>query len=250
MKSPILSAVRWLPLALMAVSAAPALATEPDDYVKSPIIEEGEREIDFKYGSIRQADGSLKQSTSIGFGYGAKEWWFTEVYLRYAKASGGDGRQFDAWEWENKFALTERGKYPVDVALLTELEITRAKDDPNEFRFGPLVQAEFGRWQVNGNVLFARKFNDGNPHITEKDYQWQVKYRWKPSLEFGFQGFGEFGSRDAVDEGDAHGDRWGPAIFGKIPLGGRQAIVYNAAWLIGTSPAAGHTARLQVEYEF
>lgn len=215
-----------------------------------PGVTQGEREIDFKYGSIRQSDGSLKQAASIGFGYGVTDRWFTEVYLRYAKLSGGEGRQFDAWEFENRYLLTEQGKYPVDIGLVAELEITRAKEDPNSFRFGPMFQTEFGRWQLNGNVLFARKFNDGLPHTTEKDYQWQVKYRWKPALEFGFQGFGEFGSRDADDEGGAHGDRWGPAVFGKVSLGGGRAMVYNAAWLIGTAPAAGHTLRMQVEYEF
>lgn len=228
---------------------APASATEADDYVKMPGVTEGEREIDFKYGSIRQSDGSLKQAASIGYGYGITDRWFAEAYVRYTKSTG-DTRQFDAWEIETKYLLTEQGKYPFDVALVGELEITKAKDDPNSFRFGPLIQTEIGRFQLNGNVLFGRKFNDGNPHTTEKDYQWQVKYRWKPALEFGFQGFGEFGSRDAADEGDAHGDRWGPAVFGKVSLGGHQAIVYNAAWLIGTAPAAGHTLRLQMEYEF
>ena len=45
----------------------------------------------------------------------------------------------------------------------------------------------------------------------------------------------------------------GPAIFGKAPLGlgGRDAIKYNAAWLIGTTQATPHnTFRMQVEYEF
>jgi hypothetical protein len=45
---------------------------------------------------------------------------FTEVYLKYEK-QGGDGTRFDALEWENKFQLTETGKYPVDVGLTTEL---------------------------------------------------------------------------------------------------------------------------------
>jgi len=43
----------------------------------------------------------------------------------------------------------------------------------------------------------------------------------------------------------------GPAVFGKIGLGGREAIRYNAAWLVGVSDAAENsTFRMQVEYEF
>ena len=39
--------------------------------------------------------------------------------------------------------------------------------------------------------------------------------------------------------------------FGKIGLGVKQAIKYNAALLLGTSEAAANrTFRMQVEYEF
>ena len=45
--------------------------------------------------------------------------------------------------------------------------------------------------------------------------------------------------------------RAGPAVFGKVKLGGREAIRYNAAWLHGVSSAAPRdTFRIQAEYEF
>jgi hypothetical protein len=40
-------------------------------------------------------------------------------------------------------------------------------------------------------------------------------------------------------------------MFGKFAFGNRQAIAYNAAWLLGVSNAApDNTFRMQVEYEF
>jgi hypothetical protein len=83
------------------------------------------------------------------------------------------------------------------------------------------------------------------------EYQWQAKYRWQPRLEFGLQGFGEVGQWNRWDSHENQNHRMGPAVFGKVALGGRQAIRYNAGWLVGTSPAApDHTLRLQVEYEY
>jgi len=40
-------------------------------------------------------------------------------------------------------------------------------------------------------------------------------------------------------------------VFGKIGLGGRQAIVWNAAFLFGvTSGSPDYNFRMQAEYEF
>jgi hypothetical protein len=40
-------------------------------------------------------------------------------------------------------------------------------------------------------------------------------------------------------------------VFGRIPLGGRQALRYDAAYLVAASSAApDHTLRLRLEFEF
>lgn len=236
------------PLFLLAAGVAHG---GPADYVYLPNVEAGEKEIDFKYGSARNRDGTLNQGASIGFGYGATQNWFTEFYVKYAKAPD-QGRKFDAYEWENKFQLTETGKYPLDIGFITELEITSAKDDPNEFRFGPLFQTEFGKLQLNLNLLWTKTFGENSTGKPEFGYQWQLKYRLRKEFEFGLQGFGETGPWDRWASHEEQNHRYGPAIFGKLPLGGHQAIGYNAAWLIGdgNTAAPGHTLRLQVEYEF
>jgi len=239
-------------LCLGAINTGIAFAG-PADYVYTPTVEYGEREIDFKHGSARQQVGTLTQVTSLGFGYGATESWFTEVYLK-RESEGSEGLTIA--EWENKFQFTETGRYPVDAGLITEFEApVNNSNEPYEFKFGPLLQTEFGKLQLNGNLLFERKFghhNDGDdPYITEIGYQWQVKYRWQPALEFGAQGIGEMGEWNDWDKQDNQIHRVGPAVFGKFGLGNRQVIKYNAAWLVGASDAApDHTFRMQIEYEF
>jgi len=222
------------------------------DYVYSPAVEYGEREIDFKFGATSPVAGNRTQGASIGYGYGAKEYWFTEVYVKQER----DGSDIaNLAEWENKFQLTDTGEYPVDVGLITELEAPLSANTPWEFKLGPLFQTEFGKLQLNGNLLFVRAFGkadeSGVPYSTNFAYQWQVKYRWQPILEFGMQGFGDMGKWNDWNKQAEQSHRIGPAVFGKFSLGNRQAIRYNAAWLFGTGNAApDDTFRMQVEYEF
>ena len=222
----------------------------PSDYVYTPAVTQGEKEIDFKYGSASKKDTPTESAASLGLGYGVNDWWFTEVYVKY-KRELNENTKFDAIEWENKFQLTETGKYAVDVGFLVEIERPMDHDEGWEVKWGPLFQTEFGKVQLNANVLFQRSYHAANPSDMVLMYQWQAKYRWKPELEFGVQAFGDMGRFDNWAPRDEQSHRMGPAIFGKLPLGGRQAIKYNAAWLMGTSQAApDNTLRLQVEYEF
>ena len=226
----------------------------PADYIFNPIVEYGEREIDFKAGVVTPQVPSRAQGVSLGYGYGAKEYWFTEVYLKQEYSGSTDANLV---EWENKFQLTETGKYPVEVGFITELELPLDKDARCDLNIGPLFQTEFGKLQLNGNLLFERQFgntsNSGGPVNTEFNYQWQAKYRWRPILEFGMQGLGDMGKWNEWYSQANQFHRIGPAIFGKLALGGRQAIKYNAAWLLRESTSAhnaNHTLRMQIEYEF
>src|SRR5436190_11030932 len=86
---------------------------DPDEYIHTPNIEYGEREIDMKYGTekAKDSEGAGRTSAgSVGFGYGATQWWFTEAYVKYMKEPG-DKTRFDAFEWENKFLVTEPNHY-------------------------------------------------------------------------------------------------------------------------------------------
>jgi len=222
------------------------------DYVYTPAVEYGEREIDFKIGATSPLAGNRAQGASIGFGYGAKEYWFTEIYLKQER---NGSTVANLAEWENKFQLTDTGKYPVDVGLITELEAPLSANAPWEFKLGPLFQTEFGKFQWNGNLLFERAFGkadeNGVHYSTNFSYQWQAKYRWQPILEFGLQGFGDMGKWNDWNKQIDQIHRVGPAVFGKFALGNRRAIRYNAAWLIGSNNAApDHTFRMQIEYEF
>ena len=232
------------------VATAPAFAG-PSAYIYTPIVEEGEREIDFKAGSARARDGGRESQQSIGLGLGVNRWWFTEVYAIWKKEPGEPTR-FDAWEWENKFQLTETGKYPVDVGFLLEIERPRDRAEGYELRWGPLLQADLTPTiQANLNLLIEKHLRSSEASPAELGYQWQLKYRWKPAFEFGLQGLGDVGPWRQWEPRSEQPHSAGPAIFGRIALGARQAIKYNAGLLFGLTDAAPRrTLRLQAEYEF
>lgn len=222
----------------------------PSDYIFLPGVEYGEREIDFKFGTAKSGDTERFSAASIGFGWGATPWWFTEFYAKYEREHP-EGTKFDAWEWENKFQLTETGKYFADVGFITEIERPRDHTEGYEFKFGPLFQTDFGKVQLNANLLFERHYRAETSGPMEMGYQWQVKYRLQPTFEFGLQGFGEVGKWNDWAPSDEQNHRFGPAVFGKLALGDKQVLKYNAAWLFGASKAApDNTFRMQVEYEF
>ena len=228
-----------------------------DDYVRTPAVEYGEREIDFKYGTakLRSEDefpGGRLSAGSLGFGWGATPWWFTELYAKFHKEPG-DKTKYDAWEWENKFQLTEPNKYFVDVGLVVEIEVPRERREGYELAFGPLFQFYTGDLQWNFNPVFERviRAKDDESHPTELGYQFQVKYPIRGNdFAVGAQAFGDLGKWNDWEPREEQSHAIGPAVFGRVKLGGRAQIKYNAAWLFGSNAAPRNIFRLQAEYEF
>ena len=223
----------------------------PADYIYSPIVEEGEREIDTKFGTQTPKNGedNRQSAASVGFGYGVNSWWFTEIYGK--AAWDGNVAKFDAVEWENKFQLTETGKYPVDVGFLLEIERPQNRNEGYELKYGFLLQSEWRKWQANLNLLAQGHYNGTENQGTFLGYQGQVKYRLHPQFELGAQIYSWLGQVNSWDPNMQQQTSVGPAIFGKTKVGPKQAIVYNLAYLWGTTTASPkNTVRLQLEYEF
>ena len=235
---------------MMATVYVPVARAGPDDYVATPGVEYGEREIELRFGTASKSGDDRESAGSIAFGYGVTPSWFTEIYGKFNRA-GSNATRFDALEWENKFQLSEPGEYFVDMGLLVEIEWPHDRAEGYELRIGPLFQKDFGLVQTNFNFLLERHFRSDEREVTELGYQWQVKYRWRPEFEFGAQGFGDVGPWNDWDAAREQSHTLGPAVFGKLPLGGRQVLKYNAALLFKASRAApDRTFRMQLEYEF
>ena len=238
--------------AFFTLTAVPfhALAASPNDYIRLPIVEEGEREIDLKSGIQRNRDGQSELAHSLGLGMGVNRWWFTELYAKY-KREPGDSLSFDAWEIENRFQLTETGKYPVDLGFLLEIERPTDRTEGYETTYGPMLQKEWGLVQLNTNLFIQKHIKARDSFATEMLYQAQIKYRQSQSLEWGAQAFGSVGQWNDWTNHSLQEHKLGPALFGKVKIQGKQAFKWNAAYLVGTTNATpSKTLRFQGEYEF
>ena len=242
----------WLVLSILMVTnwlvGEKALA-DPNDYVITPKVDKGEREIDFKSGIQKNRDGSVTSGNSIGLGYGVNRIWFTEVYAKYLQEDQ-QASSFDAWEWENKFQLTPSNSH---IILGVLLEIEKPKDTTQGFEltYGPLFQTDWGKIQGNVNLLVQRNLASTSYVASEFHYQAQVKYKASKQFQWGLQALGNLGRFDHWSSAQVQEHKLGPAVFGKILTNGNDGFKWNAAWLKGfTNSTPTNTLRIQVEYEF
>jgi len=237
-------------LAWLCMLACVSVVAGPNDYIRTPTVEYGEREIDLKMGGQRNRDGTSASATSLGYGFTPQTWWFTEFYVKYAKPPG-ESQALDAWEWENKVQLTETGKYPVDMGFLLEIERPQNRSEGYELTYGPMFQTEWGKVQGNLNIFVQKHVRATETFDSELHCQMQIKYRDSAKLEWGAQAFGNVGQWDHWSPASKREFKVGPALFGKNKMGTHEAITWNAAVLVGTTQATPNTTlRLQTEYEF
>ncbi|MEI7969026.1 MAG: hypothetical protein WCJ69_08570 [Betaproteobacteria bacterium] len=244
------SYIARLVLGLTCISFVTSVRADPSDYLRLPTVHEGEKEVDFKSGAQRNRDGTSDTATSLGLGMGVTSWWFTEVYAKM-KRHPGESNDLDAWEWENRFQLTETGRYPADLGFLFEVERPKDRSEGYELLYGPLLQKEWDRIQGNLNLLFEQHIRAAAPAVTEMRYQMQLKYRQMPQFEWGVQAFGAFGKWNDWNRSSSQEHKLGPALYGRFKTGAGQAFRWNAALLFGTTNTTpSKTLRVQAEYEF
>jgi hypothetical protein len=234
-------------LAMLPV-AAPAMA-DPDDFILTFYAQDGLRQINLATGTTAQSGQPRDSHATIGLGYGITENWFSELYLSYDHTAG-ESTNFDSAALQNIFVLVN-GQGPVDLGLYTELEYQNDRSAGDKLTFGPLLQSEFGLTTTNLNFLFRRSYYADFANPMDLGYQWQVKHRWTPTLEFGLQGFGDLGQWNHWAPHDQQIHRLGPAIFGKIALSATQIFNYNAAVLFDEFDGThATTMRMQANYGF
>lgn len=239
---------RGLVLALLAGPLG-AVQASPADYIFSPVVEQGEREIDSKAGIAREQAGRSAWAGSIGIEYGLTSWWAAEATVNFGRAVG-DALRGDSLEWENRFQFTETGRRPYEIGLLFEVERATRSHEGWELRYGPLLQAHWGALQGNLNLLFERRVGAETQERTEFGYQWQLRMHGDRSIDWGMQGFGELGRWDRWAPGSEQSHILGPALFARLGSD-EDATEVEAGLLLGTGGAAPEaTLRLQAMIPF
>jgi hypothetical protein len=239
--------IACLVAAWMALCSGVAHA-EPGYYVVTVYDNPGVKTADFRYWTVK-APGSAQISwPEVGFGWNVNGRWYTELLASYT-GSSQFATHLDTLNWQNDVLLTQ-GQYPFDLAIHTQLVRPQHPASGYSLEFGPALQTDIGRTQLNLNVFFERGFGPLSVQPTELNYQWQVRYRWTRWLHVGAQGFGEVGPWDHWLPHEAQSHRAGPALFGSLPAG-PGVIGWQASYLIGKTYAQrGNMFSMRLKYEF
>ena len=159
----------------------------------------------------------------IGVLWGVSSRWTTELYASYV-GTDWSGSRLDTLNWQNELLLTQ-GELPFDLALHARAMEHQARVGGGRgLEWGPVLQTDVGRTQLNANLFVERTWGAAEAASTELKYQWQVRHRYRPGLHFGAQGFGELGPWDHWSPVNRQSHRAGPAIFGTLPDRRRPAV--------------------------
>jgi hypothetical protein len=232
------------------LAATPLLAqADPGYYVVTPYDNAGLRSIDLRYWTVKPEGQTEYIWPEIGLGYGVNSRWTTELFVS-GVGSKPNNVTTSSWNWQNDVLLTQ-GELPLDVALHAQFIKEHNAPHPLHLEWGPVLQTDLGRTQLNLNVFFDQAVRGDTPATAQMKYQWQVRYRLSAPLHIGLQGFGELGDWNKWAPQPYQSHRAGPAVFGKIPLGERDSIKLQAAWLVGkTYTMKGHMFTMQAKLEF
>lgn len=239
------TALAAVPLALCCAGASAG----PGYYVVTVYDNPGVKTLDFRYWTVKSPGSSVVEWPELGFGWNVTGRWYTEVLASYI-GSADSATKLDTLNWQNDFLLTQ-GQYPIDLALHTQVIWPNSDKGGYSLEFGPALQTDFGRTQVNLNVFFERGFGGQAEYGTQMKYQWQLRNRLWPWLHVGAQGFGELGQWDDWAPSSAQSHRAGPALFGSVRLGGGGTLGWHAGYLWGkTYGSRGDMFTAQLKYEW
>ncbi len=222
---------------------------DPGYYVITPYDREGVLSAEFRYWTVNPNGREATTWPEAGIGYGINSRWTTLLLASYI-GSPSDATVPGTLSWQNEVLLTQ-GEWPLDVAVHLALEHLEGTRPGDGYEFGPVLQTNFGKLQVNANLIFERTRRQGAWSATAMKYQWQLRWHLIPALQPGLQGFGELGPWNDTLPPSQQSHRAGPALFATLPPGGTRALQVQAAYLVGSTYGQnGHMFSMRVLLPF
>ena len=228
--------------------------------VRSPIVEQGELEIEHNGSRTFDSDKSRDnaRSDTIEIGYGFTPYWKVELEGEFEGDPQKDLR-YTATTLENYFQLTPQGKYWLDAGLFVEYSRASRRSDGDSVQFGPMLQKQTGGFGKYGmlhtvNLFVEQGVGNHGEHLTGANYAWQSRVQLDPLFEPGFEFYGEVADLDHSGSAASQEHRVGPMFAGKYSLSknglGIGAIKYEAGYLLPLTRATEDGAlRWRMEYE-
>ena len=152
---------RTLALATVCLMACTPALADPGYYLVTVYENEGQANVDFRYWTVKMPGSAEVIWPEIGLGYGVSKRWYTELYASYI-GSSGMATKLSTLNWQNDYLLTQ-GQYDFDLALHSNLIRVYDGSGAHSLEFGPALQTEIGRTQINANLVFTVSVHDGSP---------------------------------------------------------------------------------------
>ena len=237
---------------LVAVLAAtsPALA---EFKVKSPIVEQGELELETtgSVGRDSRTDHDKEISIVNSFGYGVTDYWGFEIEGEMARDPGqGNETKYNVTTIGNKFTIFPQGEQWLDVGFWAEYGLSGSSHSANNFKFGPLLQKSIGRTTTTVNFFFEKEVGAYSTGGADATYAGQFRYDWYNEFAPAIEVYGDLGDFNGMHAPDNQQHRLGPVLTGKFSFGGMGELKYEVGYLVGlTTATPTHTLKWGLEYE-
>lgn len=213
-------------------------------HVYSPIVEQGEIEIETTgvYDFDHRKDKNAVQEYKNAIGYGVTDNWFTELYGEFERGQDEDGDgntklsrvKFTNLEWENRYQLTEQGKYWLDAGIYFAWEIPLRQKNPGKVEGKILLEKSMQRFTNTANLILEKEVGGGSTEQTTAGIAWSSRYRICEHFQPGFEYWANFGQiRDRLSYPEQN-HQLGPAFYGHLT----PHIKYDVGYLFGVSRAA------------
>jgi len=131
-------------------------------------------------------DGGFDAASSVlrvELEYGLTDHWDISLYHVFAQQPG-ESFKFDSWRLETRYRLFEKNVLPVDIVLYFEAERPVDFTAPWEIEEKLILEKDFGRFALVGNVVGEQK-----PGHANQGYAWEfdvgARYEVVPQLRFG-----------------------------------------------------------------
>jgi len=213
--------------------------------IKSPTIEEGELEFDFK-NSTDFNGGKTSFENSIGVGYGLSSRWFSELELEFEKESH-DNYKAMAFTLESRWLFAEPGQNLIDSGIVLELEKSLQSGYADKVEAILMLQKNYDKFVHTANLILEQAIGE-NSHDegVEGGIQWSSKYRLDAKYQPGIEYYADFGELKESEPFSQQKHLVGPVLSGKI-----SNVKYSVGVLAGISDAAPDAAlKWNFELEF
>jgi hypothetical protein len=213
-------------IACVALLSSPVLAANK---VSSPDVTKGQIELEYRGGyDIDDIPARDAQQIHRFVGnYGITERWRTEFKVNLAGDSGDLDWTF--LEWSNRYQIFKEGEAWARLAVQENYKFSLVGGRADRLELTVLAAKDVGLFSHITNVNFENEVGDDARGGTNFSVGWKTKYKWRPSVEPGFEAYADFGKFGASASETPDKYLLGPNLSGRLAPG----VKYDVGFLFG-----------------